>query len=382
MKLAISLANLRPGATGGAETYVAGLLTALRHHREVTALTLIGNPRVLRAVAGSKTSRRVRHHAISGLPSGPSRLDRIASASRLAFYPSHRLRSVAVSSDVIHYPVAIAQPRCALPRVVTLHDVAHHVVPQYFGRTTLAYRRVAYDRAAQRADAVITVSQHAKQELIEHLQLDPRVIHAIPPGLDTLPAVPEPSVIRALRKRLPRRFVLYPANAWPHKNHSGMIAAMSHLPDQSLHLILTGQLYNHRSALEEEIAAHRLSERVHHLGYVGRDELFGLYHLAQGLVFPSMFEGFGIPPLEAMHFGCPVAASDIGALRETCGGGAMYFDPCDPVAIAEAISRLSNDDDLRAGLRAAGARRTLAFSWDAAAAEHLLLYRQLTAQGS
>ena len=116
--------------------------------------------------------------------------------------------------------------------------------------------------------------------------------------------------------------------------------------------------------------------RVRHLGHVTTEQVAALYRGAEALIFPSLYEGFGLPPVEAMACGCPVAASNVGAVAEVCGDAALLFDPTDVDAITDAIVRVTSDDELRAQLRADGLLQAARFTWEATAQQHLAVYRQ------
>ena len=156
---------------------------------------------------------------------------------------------------------------------------------------------------------------------------------------------------------------------WPHKNHGRLLDAFASVGDNDLWLVLTGQTYGH-----ERLLAGRGRERVRHLGHVPASDLAGLYRGAAAVVFPSLFEGFGLPPLEAMACAVPVAASGRGSLAEVCGDAALLFDPEDPDAMADAIRRVTSDETLRARLRAAGPARAARYTWAAAARRHVEAY--------
>ena len=175
----------------------------------------------------------------------------------------------------------------------------------------------------------------------------------------------------------PPRYVIYPANLWPHKNHGRLLDAFARLADREVALVLTGQTYGRLGTLMRRAAELRVAERVRHLGHVPAETLPALYRGAQGMVFPSLYEGFGSPPLEAMACGCPVASSPAASLREVCGDAALTLDPTDPDAMASAIDRLLSDDSLRRRLRAAGLAHAPRWTWARAADRHVELYRRL-----
>jgi glycosyltransferase involved in cell wall biosynthesis len=241
--------------------------------------------------------------------------------------------------------------------VTSLLDVQHLDLPGMFTRSERAYRSVLYDRVARRADAVVTISEHAKQRMVEALGLDPERVHVAYLGVDTDRFAPNAG---------PREdFVYYPARGWPHKNHATLVAAMelvrSELP---LRLVLTG------GALD---ALGSLPDWVDVRGLVSPAEVVDLYRRAACLAFPSLYEGFGLPPLEAMAAGCPVAASDIPVIAEVCGPQAELFDAHDPASIAEAILRAVATYPRN---QASGLAWVSQYTWGRCADVHVDAYRQ------
>jgi glycosyltransferase involved in cell wall biosynthesis len=223
----------------------------------------------------------------------------------------------------------------------------------------------------------VTVSEHSRTRIVAALGISPARIVAIHPGLDHARFVPGPAaadgdLLGPLG--LPDApWLLYPAALWPHKNHAALLRALERCPED-LSLVLTGATFGREGELHRQAERSGVSERVHLLGHVPPDVLPALYRAATGLVFPSLAEGFGQPPLEAMACGCPVAASDTGAVAEACGGAALAFPPDDVAAMAGAMRRLVADDVLRAELRDAGTERAREFTWDRSAAGHAEVY--------
>jgi glycosyltransferase involved in cell wall biosynthesis len=259
--------------------------------------------------------------------------------------------------------------------VLTLFDLLHHDVPDLFSRAERVFRSVAYDRAVGRATRVVTISEHSRRRIVAVLGVDPARVAVILPGLDHGRFAPGPvngdaAVLEALDLPEPP-WLLYPAALWPHKNHAALLQALGRCPAE-VSLVLTGATFGR--ARELLAAAAGVRERVRLLGQVPFDTLPALYRAATGVVFPSLAEGFGQPPLEAMACGCPVAASDAGALVEACGGAALVFPARDVEAMAVAMTRLATDEALRGELRAAGLERARAFSWKSAAARHAEVY--------
>jgi glycosyltransferase involved in cell wall biosynthesis len=240
---------------------------------------------------------------------------------------------------------------------VTLHDVQHLDLPAMFPRGELLFRKLAWHRSVRGADRVIVISEFVRDRAIERLALDPARLRVVPLGLDH--ALLRPGA----GEREP--FLLYPARNWPHKNHERLFAAFALVRRErpELRLVLTGG---------GEAGAR--PEGVETRGHVAFTELVALMQRAAALVFPSLYEGFGLPPLEAMACGCPVASSNAAALPETVGDAARLFDPHDPRAIADAVLDVLADPE---PWSARGLARAAAFSWDATARATETVYREL-----
>lgn len=321
---------------GGSETYVRGLLGELGDD-----VTVLANERPDRSDLARLVSMTY------GMTVGP------------------RLRA---SVDVLHYPLTVPVPRFAGPTVVTLHDLQHIELPEFFSRPERAFRRFAYERAARRADVVVTPSEHAKAMAVSRLGLDSERVVVAPHGVDHARFTPDGAE--------QERFLVYPANMWPHKNHARLLEGLTRASDRSIELVLTGNDYGRRDELLAHAARLGIGDRVRHLGFVEHDELPRLLRRARAMIFPSLYEGFGQPPLEAMACGCAVASSVRGALDEVCGGAVLELDPLDVDSIAAAIDRLALDDALVEDLRSRGPERAASYTWARSAELHRGAYEQ------
>jgi glycosyltransferase involved in cell wall biosynthesis len=369
------LATLTPGHVGGSETYARGLLGAFAAGHGPARTTVLAHAPVVRTLDGLGGS--VGAHELRGC--GPAR-GRVARAAWLVrALGAARIRPArGLGLDVVHAPLTIPVPGIAgVPLVVTLHDVAHHEVPESFSAAERAFRRVAYDAPARRAALVITDSEHARGEIAARLGIAAERIVAIHHGIDHerfSPALDGRDDERLAPLGLPERFVVYPANLWAHKNHERLLEGLAASGCVDLALVLTGQRGARWRGLQELAARLGVAGRVRHLGYLPAATMPALYRRAAGLVFPSLFEGFGAPPLEAMACGCPVAASGAGTVAEITGDAALRFDARDPAAIGAALLRLAGDADLRARLHAAGPARAAGFTWAQTARRHAAAY--------
>jgi glycosyltransferase involved in cell wall biosynthesis len=344
----ISLLTLVPGEVGGSEIYVQGLLRGLRE-------TGSHEYRVLLPPAAPE--------AAAGLPSvvAPYRLartpvERVAAMGFATARPK-RLRTLLADAEVVHYPLTIRIPSGLEPSVVTLHDVQHLDLPELFSRAELAFRRTVWHPSIHGADRVIVLSDFVRRRAVERLGLDERRIRVVPSGIDHAELTPGGT-------REP--FLLYPARRWPHKNHEKLLAAFAILRRSrpELRLVLTGGG-----------ATGSVPEGVEDLGLVPRERLVELLQSTAALVFPSLYEGFGLPVLEAMACGCPVACSDAGSLPEVAGGAARLFDPHDPEAIAAAVADVLADPSpwVERGLA-----RAALFSWEQTAQATDAVYTELS----
>jgi glycosyltransferase involved in cell wall biosynthesis len=357
----LSLLTLAPGQVGGSEAVLAGLLDEFRSGHGPERVTAVAGERVADVYRD-----RVDIRVVRGYPSPRGAAGRALTMAAGLLVPSF---GVPEDADVVHYPFTVPVPRTPLPTVVTLHDLQHRDLPAFFSRAERAWRRVAYDRAARHATLVVAPSEFSKERIVDVLGIAPERVEAIPHGIDHARFRPGPVDADAAvlgRLDLPRRFLYYPANTWPHKNHERLLEAFAALPGTDLHLVLSGADYGRLSKL-------RLPDRVHHVGLLPFDTLPAVYRRASGVVYPSLYEGAGVPPLEAMACGCPVAASDIAPVRELCGDAALLFDPGDPSAIAAAMGTLTSRYE---ALRQAGIERAARFTWRASAERHTAAYEK------
>jgi glycosyltransferase involved in cell wall biosynthesis len=341
----ISLLTLVPGIVGGSENYARELCRALARVGELEYTVFL--PRIAGDAADGLPGEIVGRYAARR--SMPGRIRAMAAA---AAHPGPLRRELRLERlDAIHFPLSVMLPAVDRPpAATTILDLQHEFLPANFSRAELAYRRVVYRATARRSRLVIAISEHARETLIERMRLDPERVRTIHLAVDHGRFTPS---------NVPREdFLLYPANRWPHKNHETLFAALDLLPEYQL--VLTGS--GHDSPVPD---------RVEVRGRVRSHELVDLYRRAAAVVFPSLYEGFGQPPLEAMACACPVAVSEIAPLREVCGDAAVYFAPHEPEDIARAVRAAI----ARGG--ASGPARAAQFTWDDCAHHHEAVYREL-----
>jgi glycosyltransferase involved in cell wall biosynthesis len=381
MHLGFSLVTVRPGMVGGAESYALGLLSAYASGAGPERTTVLANAAGMRAYAGL-AGPRLDVAFVPGLDPHGSSAKRAWQLGRAALMPWRLKADIPRHLDLVHYPVVVPLPRTSAPTVITLHDVRHLAMPGQFSRVERAYRRLAYDESARRADAVVTVSEYARATIIEMLGLPAERVVAIHHGIDHTrfkfrADINDAAVLERLDVRKP--YVIYPANLWPHKNHRRLLEAMAELRDTGASLVLTGETYGRLPDLLAEAHGYGLSDVVRHLGFVSADSLPTLYRHATALVFPSLYEGFGAPPLEAMACGCPCVLPDQGAVREVTADIGEIIDPTDAGSIADGIRRLFEDEHRRNALIERGRSHSATFTWTSAAQKHRAVYQQVLA---
>jgi glycosyltransferase involved in cell wall biosynthesis len=274
-----------------------------------------------------------------------------------------------------HYVLPIAT-RCR--SVVTIHDCIHLIFPQYLpGRLAHLYARTTMWAAAHRSDRVLTVSEASKRDILRFFDIPPDKVTVIYNAIDDrFLAAPDEERMDLVRQRyqLNHPFLLYVGNIRPHKNLERLIDAFSRVREgglEDLRLVIIGDELSKYPALRQAVHRHRVDKYVRFFGFQPHETLAAFYRLARAFVFPSLYEGFGLPPLEAMACGTPVITSNASSLPEVCGEAALLVDPYDSFSIADAIRRTVTDETLRADLVAKGSARVRQFSWrDSVAAVH------------
>ena len=286
--------------------------------------------------------------------------------------------------DVFHAPHYVVSPLTRCPTVVTIHDCIHLRFPQYLpNRAALVYARTVMRWAAHHARRVLTVSQASKDDIIHYLEVPESKVEVIHNALDErLATPPTADDIARVRDRflLNAPFVLYAGNIKPHKNVDRLIEAYAILRRRGIKhakLLIIGDEISKYPNLRRIVHRHQLHQHVRFLGFVPDATLAVLYRLASVFVFPSLYEGFGLPPLEAMAAGVPVITSNVSSLPEVVGDAALLIDPLDPGQIADAITRVLHDPALAADLVRRGHERVKAFSWERSVARTRQVYTEI-----
>jgi glycosyltransferase involved in cell wall biosynthesis len=297
-----------------------------------------------------------------------------------------RRELLAARCDLYHVPHYNAPLGFPAPFVVTIHDLLHLAHPELMrSRLRAAWARLLVRGSVRRAAALIAVSETTRAELERRLEVEPRRITVIVEGVAARFAPPDPPAVAAFRARrgLTAPFVLCVGLLRPHKNVVRLVQAYDRARTRlgdDVHLVLWGRRDRRYPEIEREIAARRLETRVHIVEERLSDaDMPLLYAAARAFVLPSLHEGFGLPPLEAMACGTPVLAARAGALPEILGEAALLVAPEDVAALAGGLERVVRDGELRRDLRARGLERARLYTWSRAAHRTQELYERVAA---
>ncbi|HSS72569.1 MAG TPA: glycosyltransferase family 1 protein [Gaiellaceae bacterium] len=349
--IGISMLTLVPGVMGGSETYARELTKALERVGRLEYRVFV--PPGIEDAGGGLPTQTVTEYRATRSAAG-----RAAAMARAVLAPGRLREAMRLGElDAIHFPFTVMLPPPGqVPAATTILDLQHEEHPEFFSRAQLLYRRRFYRRPLLESDFVITISEHARRTILDRYPLEPDRVRAIHLAVDHGTFTAD--------GRARESFLLYPANAWPHKNHARLFEAFALVRRErpGLRLVLTGAGHD----------ALTLPDGVESRGHVPLVELVRLYRTAAAVVYPSLYEGFGMPCLEAMACGAPVAASNVASLPEVCGDAAVYLDPNSIESIADAIRRVLDDPP------SGGIEQAAKFTWELCARQHDEVYRTLT----
>jgi glycosyltransferase involved in cell wall biosynthesis len=373
LKVGLNLLHLVPGRTGGSEIYARRLIPALLEAGGDLELVAFASREGAPSLRGEAWTRGV---SVIELPvRAASRARRVLAEQTLLPLAVRR-----AGVDILHNLFTTAPVLHRVPQVTTIHDLIYkrfpeaHAGPLSLGMSTLV------PLAARRSHRVIAISKATRNDVVELLDVDPGKIDVVYEGPGSRPSsAPEPE--DALRSRYllgDAPIVLSVSAHRPHKNIERLIEAVARIEEPSV-LVIPGYETPWEEELQSGARRAGAETRVRFLGWVSDAELEGLYKAATCLAFPSLAEGFGLPVLEAMIRGLPVACSDATSLPEVAGEAALYFDPLDAGAMAEAIASLLRDQGLRERLAAAGRERAAGFTWSRAARGTIACYERALA---
>ncbi|HSW45904.1 MAG TPA: glycosyltransferase [Phycisphaerae bacterium] len=409
MRLGVQILSLRPGQVGGQEVLVRRLFRRMLPMADDDRIVVFHRPELADEAEWRPVLGDPKVESVPGRPEEHY-------GDGYAGWALKIMRDAGV--DAAFFPLFFFFPRpLPIPVVVHIPDLQHEFYPEYFPPDQLAWRRERIPESVAMADAVVTCSEFSAATMREKLNADPARLHVIRaggflqeemnatdsfvPGVSPRTHSPFPNLCgtgfqpvglqgfgigskeRAIDVSGDVPFVFYPAADWPHKNHETLLRAMALLARRGRpeRLALTGMFSQHGDALKTLANNLGIADRVHFLGCVEQAVLIGLYRRAKVMAFPSRFEGFGLPLVEAMQLGCPIVASRAEAVIETAGEAALFCDDS-PESWAAALARVLDSPDVQTDLRRRGAVRAADFGWGAAAERFLGLFRSLAVKRS
>ena len=359
---------------GGNETYIRNLIRALA--------ALDADNRYTIYLANAQAAAEWQNGFVAQHPNFSVRLlPPPTPLVRVPVFLTYELRRRPV--DVLHVQYT-APPFCNAPVVATIHDLAFEHLPETFTRRGSLQLKLTVRRTARRAARIATVSEYSRQDLLRTYRLAPEKVvttyNGIEPHFTTQTRAADEAAQVRQRFGIAREFLLAVGSLQPRKNLERLIRTYARLrreqPDFAPQLVIVGRKLWLAESIFAEVSRQPWASDVILTGYVGDDDLPALYRTASAFVYPSLFEGFGLPPLEAMACGTPVITSNISSLPEVAGSAALLIDPLNEQELAAALQRILNDQPLRARLRAEGVRQAAKFTWRDAAEKTLQLYRE------
>ena len=356
MKIAIDVRKWRDYGIG---TYVRNVVRHLARLDRETTYLLFCNP------ADESTLRDLAENFVPVVDG--------SSHYRLREHISIPLKLRRLGAELLHSPHYVRPLFCPVPSVVTIHDCIHLLFPQYLpNQMAFRYARFVMGSAIRNSAIVFTVSEASRADILRfYPETDPAKVHVVPNAIDAqLLEDPGPDERERVRERyqIRGRFVLFAGNVKPHKNLERLIRAFARVRfqegNEDLRLVVIGDDVSRYGSLRRTADEAGVRQDVRFFGFVPHETLAALYRMATVFAFPSLYEGFGLPPLEAMACGTPVVTSRISSLPEVVGDGALLVDPYNEEEIAQGISRVLDDEDLRARLVERGLKRAASFSWE------------------
>lgn len=348
MKIGINLCHITPGKNGGMEVYVRSLTEHLQKLNSNHKIYLIGYKDIIRSFNKGNCF--------------------LISVDNYLFHNTN-LNSVLLNIiqtyqfNVWYSPMLHLNPfDCPVPSAICIPDVQHRYFPEFFDLATINWRESVMRHSAYKTNLIFTLSEQSKEDIIRFYRINPKKI--VVTHLDAPSWIKSPSK-SSLNFKVPEKYFFYPANTWPHKNHLVLLKAFANIVKKfpNLNLICSGDQTADYAKLKAITKHLKLQNKVKFLGYVDKNTLVHLYKKAIALVYPSLFEGFGIPLIEAFNLNCPVICSKHNTSREIAGKAALYFNPDSEVDLSNKLIEFLTNKNLRNSLIAAGNKQAKRFSY-------------------
>jgi glycosyltransferase involved in cell wall biosynthesis len=360
LKIAINALYLLPGRVGGSETYIRNLVAWLARIDRSNAYIVFVN----RESAGIFEELAPGCEVVTCPIRASNRPVRIL-WEQLAL-PFQLLRR---RVDLLFSPGMTSPLLCPAPSVLVVFDLLHRLQPENFPPLYLMFLKTIIYLSAKVSAGVVAISEKVKRDLVDLYGLPPGRVAVTHLAVDRSSFFPRAAAeVEAVRARygLPGRFILYAAASLPHKNHARLLGALKILKErgEDLRLVLIGARDKGAEALARNIEQAGLADDVVFTGWLPFEDIPPLYCAAEAFVYPTLNEGFGLPVIEAMACGVPVVCSDIEPLPEVAGDAARFVNASDQAAIADGISAVLGDRELRARLVEKGFRRAAEFTWE------------------
>ena len=399
LRIAIN-AQLNPTAgAGGIQTVLVGLVHALGQLDGPEQYVLIApweEPDWLKPYLGNNQSivRGPKLQAAKRILSPLTRLAKSVVRKTSRIFPRGEVRPRLGTSrafyerlgcHVIHFPYQHFV-MSSIPSVFNPWDLQHIHYPQFFSPADLEWREATYGPACRAANTVVVGSEWVKRDIVRHYQIQPEKIHVVrcPPPTCAYEEPNGPALSTVKEKYgLHKKFALYPAMTWEHKNHIRLLEALALIRDRRgirVNLVCTGKETEFFPNIARKMKELQLDGQVRFLGMLPPADLRAVYRLAQFMVFPSLFEGAGVPLVEAWNEGTPVTCAAVTSIAEQAGDAALLFDPASADEIAKAVEKIATDESLREALTRLGFQQLKNFNWETTAKAYRALYRRVAGQ--
>lgn len=365
MKVGINAVGLYPGKVGGVEQYLRNIISEISGYEDMHVFLFL-NRSAMEAISSN---------------------DRLVKICIDVNY-NH---DVQLKGYIDYYKIDVwfcpffhlIPVQCGIPNITTILDLQQEYYPQNFDKEVLQNRKLLTQSTVGNTDLILTISEFSKQTIVDKYGVDAeKVIVTYLDADASFDGIFDEYALFKMKKKLPKEYVLFPANMWPHKNHisllKGFIKAKRNHPElANLKLVFTGSIERETNEINSFITENNLRKDVLYLGYIPQAEMKYVFSCASMLAFPSKFEGFGIPLVEAMASGIPIICSRSSCLPEIAGDAALYFDEDSSDEISDLIFRVHTDNSIRNQLISAGKKRRVYFSWKGCAKKTIQAIRSL-----